>query len=160
MTRFDKISERRNASTAEEAPAPITNGTSAVNGTSKKSPASDSPSSRKRESSAMDDLSEEDAPSPRKKVKKAGKTDDAVLAARLQAEENSRARPTRGGANTSKKVVRHKKKKSSTRVRASDDSDIGSGGEGAKEVKRTGAFHVRFTIPFQYTKLIAFDRNL
>jgi upstream activation factor subunit UAF30 len=73
---------------------------------------------------------------------------DAAYAAKLQAEENLRARPTRGakGANTRKAPV--KKKKPSTKgskkvVSPEDDSDVdASGSEPKKEVNRTGGFHV------------------
>ncbi|KAJ5865095.1 uncharacterized protein N7529_007011 [Penicillium soppii] len=67
---------------------------------------------------------------------------DAVFAAKLQAEENSRARPTRGG-NTRRAAPSKKKSKAKTtkRVKASDDSDIGSGDEPKKEVNRNTGFH-------------------
>ncbi len=95
------------------------------------------------------DLSEiVDNPTPKKKKRKtAPADDDAIFAAKLQAEENSRARPTRGGATKKRVVVKKKtapKKKSAKAVKAEDDSEIGSGSdvESAKEVKRTGGFHV------------------
>jgi hypothetical protein len=88
---------------------------------------------------------------PKKKRKSLGsgsvkkEVDDAKLAARLQAQENSRARPTRRGATTPKRkrpVV--KKKKSEKKVKDEDESDmVGSDGE-VKEKVRKGGFHVSF----------------
>jgi upstream activation factor subunit UAF30 len=78
---------------------------------------------------------------------------DAVFAAKLQAEENSRARPTRGG-NTRRAAPSKKKSKAKTtkRVKASDDSDIGSGDEPKKEVNRNTGFHVCDSkIPSQFS---------
>lgn len=71
---------------------------------------------------------------------------DALYAARLQAEENLRARPTRGGIVRKSAPVKKKKSptkaKTSKKVKAEDDSDLeGSDGE-KKEVNRTGGFHV------------------
>jgi hypothetical protein len=91
------------------------------------------------------DNSDIDMEPPKKKRKQADS--DAKLAARLQAEENSRARPSRGGVVKKAVVSRKKaspKKKSAAKVKADDDSDIelDSNGE-AKEVNRKGGFHVR-----------------
>lgn len=73
---------------------------------------------------------------------------DAIYAAKLQAEENLRARPTRG-ASTRKAAPAKKRKqlasksKTGKKVKAEDDSDVdGSGSESKKEVNRTGGFHV------------------
>ena len=162
MTRFDKFM-------AEKNPAPLTNGHPATaNGQSsevspdpkqespepKQEPSpSPSPSKKvcKRESDE-DDLSDAPAsPSPKKKRKTAPLDDDAAFAARLQAEENGRARATRGGvnkkptsANKKKNNKKTPKKKTSHKVKAEDDSDLeGSGSEVAeKKVNRTGGFHV------------------
>jgi len=74
--------------------------------------------------------------------------DDAKLAARLQAEENGRARPTRGIAqrkvtSSAKSSPRKKRKEQSARkVKNEDDSGIESSGN--HEVRKTGAFHVSF----------------
>ncbi|KAF2669748.1 SWIB-domain-containing protein [Microthyrium microscopicum] len=68
---------------------------------------------------------------------------DAVLAARLQAEENGRARSTRGGGTNKRKAPvkreKPKKKKSKTKITSDDDSEAASGAE--REVNRTGGFH-------------------
>ena len=97
-----------------------------------------------------DELSDvPDTPSPKKKRKVDHHIDDdAAFAAKLQAEENSRARPTRNGMNrktvTIKKKKRNPKKKTSDKVKAEDDSDLqDSGSEGTeKKVNRSGGFHV------------------
>lgn len=78
---------------------------------------------------------------------KVAQASDAALAARLQAEENSRVRPTRGidkrkRSSAPKKGDKIKKRKSANKVRAEDDSDLaGESGE-EKPKKRNGAFHV------------------
>lgn len=82
---------------------------------------------------------------PAKKHKSDADVDaDALYAAKLQAEENMRARPTRGG-NTRRAAPSKKKSKAKTskRVKAEDDSDIESGSDTKKEVNRSGGFHVR-----------------
>ena len=84
---------------------------------------------------------------PKKKVKRAAKElDDAQLAAKLQAQENLKARPTRGGA-TKKSAHRKKapRKKSEKKVNAADDSDIEVDEDGnVKEKPKKGGFHVGF----------------
>lgn len=96
---------------------------------------------------------DESTPKPKKKVKKeaAVDSDDAAYAARLQAEENSLARPTRGGATRKRAPLKKvagspskTKKKSSTKIKASDDSDVGTGEEG--ETKKSGAFHKPYAL--------------
>ena len=90
--------------------------------------------------------------SPLKKKRKSATVDeDAAYAARLQAEEDKRARPTRGG-NTRKSMPTKKKKKVSTKSKSAkkvgtvDDSELEGSGSGLdkKEVKRTGGFHVSY----------------
>lgn len=88
-----------------------------------------------------DELSDiKDSPPPKKK-KKIDHDSDAAYAARLQAQENSRIRSTRGGGP---KAILAKMKKTSTKVKAEDDSDLeGSGSEvKEKKINRTGGFHV------------------
>ena len=90
------------------------------------------------------DNSDIDMGPPKKKRKQADS--DAKLAAKLQAEENSRARPSRGGVAKKPVVARKKsspKKKSAAKVKVDDDSDLelDSNGE-AKDVVRKGGFHV------------------
>ena len=104
----------------------------------------------KRSSDDEDDLSDvPDTPPPKKKRKAEPLDADAAFAAKLQAEENIRARPTRGGANRKKSVAKKKrtpKKKTANKVKAEDDSDIDRSGSEVEEKKpiRSGGFHVRF----------------
>ena len=81
---------------------------------------------------------------PKKRKLNADVDADALYAARLQAEENMRARPTRAGNTRRAAPVKKKTKaKTSKRVKADDDSDLGTGSETKKEVNRSGGFHVR-----------------
>jgi upstream activation factor subunit UAF30 len=107
-----------------------------------------------------DELSDvPDTPSPKKRRKVDHYVDDdAAFAAKLQAEENSRARPTRNGMNRRtapiKKKQRNPKKKTSDKVKAEDDSDVqDSCSEGTeKKVNRSGGFHVcKFLITSYYS---------
>lgn len=111
------------------------------------SPAPPSSSSAQKRSVDPEGVSDVTEPiQPKKKRKDAFVDSDAAFAAKLQAEENLRARPTRGG-NTRKAAPAKKKKtsKTSKKVKASDDSDVdASGTEVKKEVNRTGGFHVSF----------------
>jgi len=115
-----------------------------------KKSSSDAKSAQKRKSASEDEESElsnaPTTPSPKKKRKAEPATDDdAAFAAKLQAEENSRARPTRNGVNKKKVVVKKKKsskKKASEKVKAEDDSDLdGSETGDDKKVNRSGGFH-------------------
>lgn len=161
--RFDNLTEASDASAAKSAakpaPKPEPEDKPTINGSSTPSPngivvpkqttASASASPVKREAGS-EDLSElEEAAPPKKKAKKAkpGKDedDDAVYAAKLQAQLNNSARPTRGGGAKPVKATPKKKapkKKSSAKISAADDSDIGSGGEDEKKTERGGAFNV------------------
>lgn len=99
----------------------------------------------KRESTEVEESSETaDVAKPKKKRKRSPVDDDALFAAKLQAEENIRARPTRGGGPKKATPVKRKKtpkKKTADRVDAADDSEMDS--EAAdKKVNRTGGFHV------------------
>ncbi|KAJ5239373.1 hypothetical protein N7468_003992 [Penicillium chermesinum] len=80
--------------------------------------------------------------SPKKRKQDTDIDGDAAFAAKLQAEENKRARPTRGGNSRRTAPAKKKSKaKTSKRVKAEDDSDIGSGSDTKKEVNRSGGFH-------------------
>ncbi|KAJ5584716.1 uncharacterized protein N7459_004516 [Penicillium hispanicum] len=106
-------------------------------------PPSSSPVKRQADS---EEASEPSATSPPPKKRKpdadADVDADALFAAKLQAEENMRARPTRGG-NTRRAAPSKKKSKAKTlkRVKAEDDSDMESGSDTKKEVNRSGGFH-------------------
>lgn len=105
------------------------------------------PQGQKR-TSDEEDLSDLPDISPPKKKRKAEPfvDADALYAAKLQAEENSRARPTRGAAkkHTVIKKKRAPKKKTSEKVKAEDDSDLQNSGSEIveKKVNRSSGFHV------------------
>lgn len=84
-----------------------------------------------------------DITSPKKKRKE--EDSDAKLAALLQAEENGRARTTRGV--TKKPIAARKKpvKKTPAKVKADDGTDVELKSDGEKkEAVRKGGFHVSF----------------
>jgi len=148
MERFDIFSPRMNETSTPVAPVEIREPSFPTNG-HKESPASmadiATPAKRSAES---DDISDVANGSPAKRKKKSGVDADALYAAKLQAEEDKLARPTRGGnarksAPTKKK--RSPKKKTSTRVRASDDSEMDGSESGERKPKNTG-FHVGQTL--------------
>jgi upstream activation factor subunit UAF30 len=100
-----------------------------------------SPMKREAKSEGLSDMA--DSPPPKKKRKSMIAEDDAALAARLQAEENTRSRPTRGAPRRAAPAKKKKtpKKKSSTRIKDnSDDDGEGSDTSGEKPVRNTG-FH-------------------
>ncbi|KAJ5235502.1 uncharacterized protein N7469_004670 [Penicillium citrinum] len=106
-------------------------------------PPSSSPVKRQPDSEEASDRSGTSPPPKKRKPDANADVDaDAMFAAKLQAEENSRARPTRGGNNRRAAPVKKKSKaKTSKRVKAEDDSDVESGSDTKKEVNRTGGFH-------------------
>jgi hypothetical protein len=72
---------------------------------------------------------------------------DEAMAARLQAELNQAARSTRGGGVTKRKAPAKKdklakKKKSSAKLKAEDDSELDSGADEKPEKEKKGGFHV------------------
>ncbi|EQL31132.1 hypothetical protein BDFG_06445 [Blastomyces dermatitidis ATCC 26199] len=110
---------------------------------------STSPQKRSAEPESASDPGDK---SPPKKNRKSDlELADAILAAKLQAEENLRARPTRG-ANSRKAAPIKKKKpatksKTSKKVKAEDDSDLDEpDSEPKREVTRTGGFHKPLTL--------------
>ncbi len=156
MTRFDKFHAEKTQSpkvTEVTLPKPATNGhtvTVKEEGTeSVQQPSSPPPKvhhdREEKDEEALSDVV--DAP-PKKKRKAEPLDEDALFAARLQAEENSRARPTRGGSNRKSAIVKKKKspvkKKTAKKIRSEDDSGVeGSGSDVEdKEVNRSGGFHV------------------
>ncbi|KAG9517719.1 SWIB-domain-containing protein, partial [Aureobasidium melanogenum] len=107
-----------------------------TNGTNGASPSpSDSPPQKRKEPSDESDLSDVVDDRPTKKRKQHAEEDDAAYAARLQREENSRARPTRAGATRKAAPVKRKKK---TPAKVKDGSDVETNGESKP---RTGGFH-------------------
>ena len=84
--------------------------------------------------------------------------DDAKLAAMLQAAENRSARATRGAGN--KKVVKTKRtpkkpRKSASKVKAVDDSDVELGSDGeVKEKPKKGGFHKQYHLSAPLAELV------
>lgn len=158
MRRFDKFDELRKAppqtnghtSVKEESPASqqTTGHTtvkedSTVSSEAPRKAISQSPKKHKQESDE-DELSDVKESPPPKKKKKVGRDSDAAYAAKLQAQENARTRSTRGGgpkAPQAKKNRKSPKKKTSTKVKAEDDSDMDASGSDVKEKVRSGGFH-------------------
>ena len=82
---------------------------------------------------------------------------DAAYAARLQAEENGRARTTRGGAkggsaggskkgSPAKREGKPKKRKSKSKAKVESGEESEADGERKEEKERKGGFHVSFTM--------------
>lgn len=150
VDRFDKAeAKQKNAVSAPPVAAVSKKAKKQNDASDSKAPLSKPPSKKRDLTELRDDAA------PRKKVKSetaesGGATDtghdDAAFAARLQAEENSRARSTRGGGTVRRQKTGNppkKKGKSATKVKADDDSDLESGSGQEKTVIRTGVFHVR-----------------
>ncbi|KAG5288294.1 SWIB/MDM2 domain-containing protein [Histoplasma ohiense] len=147
MQRFDIFAEQSEKQ-AESTPAVnghSSNGQPDIPTIEPISPAlSTSPQKRTPEPESVSDSGDK---SPPKKKRRSNLVDaDAIFAAKLQAEENLRARPTRGA--NSRKIAPLKKKKPATKsktskkVKAEDDSDLDAqDSESKKEVTRTGGFH-------------------
>ncbi|KAH9878521.1 hypothetical protein IAQ61_001793 [Plenodomus lingam] len=145
LRRFDIFNAEQNGNSEPSDTLPsVENGVKASNGNTSDGSA---PKRSPEDDSALSEV-DNDASHPKKKVKKSKGVaeDDAALAARLQAEENARLRSTRGG-NTKrraapKKVEKKTKKKSATRVKDVDDSDVNSdSGAEKKSPSRKGGFH-------------------
>ncbi|KIX00154.1 uncharacterized protein Z518_10291 [Rhinocladiella mackenziei CBS 650.93] len=138
--RFDIINARKNGdvtvvpSVEPAEPTPKTNGVH----DSPAASASSSPAKREARSETVSDVI--DTPPPKKK-RKASIDADAAFAARLQAEEDKLARPTRGGVARKAAPVKRKKKPKKEKVVASDDSDIDEDERKAQKPKRETGFH-------------------
>ncbi|KAK2754233.1 hypothetical protein FQN54_007112 [Arachnomyces sp. PD_36] len=152
LERFDLFAQPDEVDTSQAPePSPSTNGHAVKRDQSGPSATPISPtklpSPQKREADQDELLDVVDKSPPKKKRKADSAVDaDAAYAAKLQAEENLRARPTRGGstrkAAPAKKKKSAPKSKTSKKVKAEDDSDLdGSEASGKKEVNRTGGFH-------------------
>lgn len=104
---------------------------------------SPTPTKHKQEGDGEEVSDVKDSPPPKKK-KKVERDSDAAYAAKLQAQENARTRSTRGGgpkAPPVKKTKKSPKKKTPSKVKAEDDSDIDGSGSDVKEKNRNGGFH-------------------
>jgi upstream activation factor subunit UAF30 len=139
LERFDIFNARQQQpeSKTDEVttPAPTTNGFHAPS----PEPAAAVKSPVKREATS-ETVSDVVNGSPPKKRRKEPSVDaDAALAAKLQAEEDKRARPTRGGSSRKSAPVKKKtpKKKTAARVRGSDESDVDDSST-EKKPKNTG----------------------
>ncbi|KKZ65078.1 hypothetical protein EMCG_01318 [[Emmonsia] crescens] len=166
MQRFDIFAEQ---SEKQAEPTPAVNGHSsnshlAAPTVEPISPAlSTSPQKRSAEPEGVSDSGDK---SPPKKKRKSDLVDaDAIFAAKLQAEENLRARPTRG-ANSRKTAPVKKKKsvaksKTSKKVKAEDDSELDEpDSESKKEVTRTGGFHKPLTLSPTLSVLLGGELSL
>jgi hypothetical protein len=122
--------------------------------TSSPSPSTPSASVAKSE---PDSDSEEISP-PKKKRKANKEVDDAKLAAMLQAQENSRARSTRGGGskkvNKVAKKPRKKREKSAKKIKADDDSEVELGSDGEVKQKEKGGFHKQYHLSVALAELV------
>ncbi|KAL8673757.1 MAG: hypothetical protein Q9168_001818 [Polycauliona sp. 1 TL-2023] len=158
MDRFDKFIAEQNAPTQTNGhTVDVKREVSESPGATPSQASPDRPSVLKREASEVEESSEAvDAPRPKNKRKRTPMDDDAVFAAKLQAEENVRARPTRGGGPKKAAPVKKKKtpkKKTAARVDAADDSDLDS--EAAeKKVNRSGGFHKPLTLSAPLSALL------
>ncbi|KAL4943843.1 hypothetical protein BDV06DRAFT_188778 [Aspergillus oleicola] len=144
MERFDVFAEKKGIG----APATANGHEQRPDSATPVEPSSPSQSStaqkRQADSAESDDNSSKTPPPKKQKQKPSHDVDaDALFAAKLQAEENLRARPTRGAGTRKAAPVKKKKStaKTAKKVKAEDDSDIGSGSEPEKKVNRSGGFH-------------------
>lgn len=149
MERFDIFNAEQNG---EPAPVPSVETvapSAKINGHTKSSSHSASEAGQKREagdSDSADDVVVDAPPKKKRKDNKANiKESDAEIAARLQAQEDRAARPTRGGAPRkpapAKKKKKAPKKKTATRITGSDDSDLEDEGGTRRKVNRDTGFH-------------------
>ncbi|KAL4884431.1 SWIB/MDM2 domain-containing protein [Aspergillus karnatakaensis] len=142
MERFDIFAEKKGIG----APATANGDEQRPDSATPAEPSSPSQSStaQKRQADSVDSDDRSSKTPPPKKHKPSHDIDaDAVYAAKLQAEENLRARTTRGAGTRKSAPVKKKKASAKTakRVKAEDDSDIGSGSDTGKKVNRSGGFH-------------------
>ncbi len=142
MERFDIFASNNGVQTPEETAA--TNGhTHADNAATVPSPTHSSSPVKRQVNSEEASEPASASPPPKKRKPDTDVDADALFAAKLQAEENMRARPTRG-ASTRRAAPAKKKSKAKTakRVKAEDDSDVETGMDTKKEVNRSSGFHV------------------
>ncbi|GKZ55326.1 hypothetical protein AnigIFM63604_010306 [Aspergillus niger] len=156
MERFDVCAAQKGIQTASETPATsasTTNGHGkdhdSVTPVEPSSPAQSS-MSQKRQAESEEHSDTSSKTPPVKKQKPDNDIDaDALFAAKLQAEENMRARQTRGASTRRSQPVKKKqpaKAKTSKKVKAEDDSDLESGSDSGKKVNRSGGFHKPLTL--------------
>ncbi|EXJ78973.1 hypothetical protein A1O3_08473 [Capronia epimyces CBS 606.96] len=137
--RFDIVNAKKNGespvvpSVEQADAAPTANGIHKTHG----EPSSTSPAKRDASEATSEII---DNPPPKKK-RKASLDADAAFAARLQAEEDKLARPTRGGANRKTAPVKKKKRAKKDRLTGSDDSDLDDEEHKPQKPKRETGFH-------------------
>jgi hypothetical protein len=96
-----------------------------------------------------------DQPAKKKQKREPSNEDaDAKLAAKLQAQENQRARTTRGNSSGSKPAKKKKapRKKSDKQVKAEDDSEVESG-ESVPKRKAGGGFQKPLNLSYALAEL-------
>ncbi|KAF7589969.1 hypothetical protein BBP40_003460 [Aspergillus hancockii] len=162
MERFDIFAENGGIGTSPEAATSTTlatNGHDSVTPVEYSSPARSSKSHKRQ---ADSEERESNKTPPAKKKKSDHDVDaDAIYAAKLQAEENMRARPTRGASTRKAQPVKKKttKAKTSKKVKAEDDSDIESSSE-VKKVNRSSGFHKPLTLSPALSALLGGEESL
>ncbi|KAI9038338.1 SWIB/MDM2 domain protein [Aspergillus affinis] len=165
MERFDLFAEQGGIGASPDPSAPATNGHDkdhdSVTPVEPSSPAQSS-LSQKRHADSEERSDQSSKSPPAKKKKQDNDVDaDALFAAKLQAEENMRARPTRG-SNTRRAAPAKKKTKAKTskKVKAEDDSDLESGSDAGKKVNRSGGFHKPLTLSPALSALLGGEETL
>ncbi|KAI9832406.1 MAG: hypothetical protein M1819_004395 [Sarea resinae] len=165
LARFDRLNEKLHAAESAKQAKPTNgvahskeNGANGATQPTKSAPKSKPPPASKREEDDGELSDVVDTPPPKKKRKAESVDDDAAFAARLQAEELSRARPTRGGPTRKKQPIKKKKSpvksKSAKAIKSEDDSDLASGSEKDKKVNRSGAFHKPLALSAPLSELL------
>ncbi|KAI9891774.1 MAG: hypothetical protein M1814_002338 [Vezdaea aestivalis] len=150
IARFDKFHNAADAKKAAEK-SKVTNGADSISPDEKPTPSSVDAPNEDDEGTPSDSFAAPKEPLVKKKRKSEGLDGDARLAAKLQALENNKARPTRGGG--SKKALPAKKRKanrvkSKSKVSGSGDSEVGSDDEEGpkRKVNRSGGFHKPYNL--------------
>lgn len=149
MERFDIFNAKQNHDTEPVPSVETATAATKTNGhtQSRSSSASEVGVKREAEPSDSEDDTVYDAPPKKKRKdnsKDIAKETDAEIAARLQAQEDRAARPTRGAAPRKAAPAKKKKtpkKKTAARVTGSDDSDVEDGGGTGRKVNRETGFH-------------------
>ncbi|KAJ5676053.1 hypothetical protein N7462_008950 [Penicillium macrosclerotiorum] len=140
MERFDIFASNSGAGDSPEE-TPTSNGQTQADSVPAvpSPPPSSSPVKRQADSEEASEPADA-SPPPKKRKPDADVDADAAFAAKLQAEENMRARTTRGASTRRAAPKKKTKAKTSKKVKAEDDSDIESGSTKKREVNRSGAF--------------------
>ena len=142
MQRFDIFNAKQNGENEPVPSVEIAEPVPKTNGHAKSRSITTAEAGQKRQADD-DDLSDVADTAPTKKKRKQSVDDDAAIAAKLQAEEDRNARPTRCGTSrkaASAKKKKPAKKKTATKVTGSDDSDIEEEGT-TRKVNRNTGFH-------------------